>query len=136
MISSNTLSLFILDHDHNRVCNCNIHLIQDLMHLENPDGAKFKRVCADFPNIALLTKRATPDDIQFNFGQAPVGNNYLKKTVTDFAIAGSLESPTVVSIDAERAFAITGKNICIPVTELLLCTTIGDLTRSKKMRVW
>ena len=39
-------------------------------------------------------------------------------------------------IDADIAFAISGNKIRIPITKVLLCTTTGDLTRSKNQRDW
>ena len=78
------------------------------MHSYKPSGTNFKRVCADLPNIALLNKSATPGDIQINFGHTSVGNNPPGETVTTFALAGSLESLTVVSMDFECAFTSNG----------------------------
>ena len=74
------------------------------MHLDDPFGSKFKRVYMDLPNLEVLTKRAIPGDIQVTYAHASVGNKFLKKTVTDFALSGYLEAPTVDSIDIECAF--------------------------------
>ena len=73
MISYNTLSTFILHHDINRLCDKNICSIQDLMRTSNPDSDKFKRVCEDFPNLAILTNCATLGEVQMTFAHAPVG---------------------------------------------------------------
>ena len=73
MISSNALSLFLLDHNQNGFCNRNIRSIQYMMRSDEPAGAKFKHVCVDFPNLALLTKSIKMGDIQVTFGNASVG---------------------------------------------------------------
>ena len=65
-----------------------------------------------------------------------VGNNSLGKTVTDFALAGSLKSATVVLIDIERAFAGYGEKIRLPKTEVLLRAAAGKLVKLKKLRDW
>ena len=104
------------------------------MHLDEPVGTKFKRVCTYFPNLALLTKSATPGDIQVTFGNASVGNKYLWETVTSFSLTGSLESPTVVSIDSKRAFTSAGKKIRLPVTEVLLRAAGDNLACLKNLR--
>ena len=59
MIYSNALVLFLLVHDQNKVCNRNFCLIQYVMHSYETAGTKFKRVCADFPNLLLLAKRTS-----------------------------------------------------------------------------
>ena len=136
MILSNTLSLCLLDHDQNEVYNHNIHLMQDLMCSGEPDGAKVKRVCADFPNIALLTKIAMPSDIQVIFCHAFFGDECLGETVTAFYLARSFEYMAVVSINANRAFARTGKKIRLITTEVFLCADVGNLACSNKLRYW
>ena len=75
------------------------------MRSDGPAGSKFKRVCTDLPNLEVLPKSATPGDIQITYARVCVGNKSLGKTVTAFAQAVSLEVPTVVLIDTERAFA-------------------------------
>ena len=82
--------IFLLDYDHNGICNSNIHPIQYMMLSDEPSGAKFKRVCADFPNIVLLTKSATPGNIQVTFVHVFVGNKSFRETFTAFTLAGSL----------------------------------------------
>ena len=136
MISSNALSLFLLDHEQNGVFNHNIHSIQDLMCSDKPTSVKFKVMCADFLNLTLLTESTTPDNIQVVYGHASVGNNPLGETITAFALAGSLESPTVVSINAESALYIANKKILLPVTEVLLSAAISVLMYSKNLRGW
>ena len=104
--------------------------------MDDPAGTTFKRVYADFPNIALPTKSTTPGNIQDSFGRVFVWNRSLGETSTDFSLAGSLEYPKVVSIYSERAFASTCKKIRLPAIEVLLCATTGNLTRSKKLKEW
>ena len=101
MISTNALSLFLFEHNDNRFCGRNLCLIQELIRSDKPDGTKFKQVCVDFPNVAINPKRATPGEIQVTYGHTSIGNKSLGKTVTAFALAGSLEAPTVVSINAD-----------------------------------
>ena len=106
------------------------------MRPDEPAGANFKHICADFLNLTLITKSAKPVEIQVSFGHAPVGNNFPGETVRVFALAGSLESPMVASIDADCAFASDSEKIRLLVTEVLICTAVGDLERSKKLRYW
>ena len=134
MLCSNNLSTFILHHDLNRLCDNNIHSIQDLMRTSNRVREKFKCVFKDFPNMAILTKSPTPGDIQLTFVHASIGNKSPGESVTAFSLAGFLEAQTVVSIDAGIAFAITSAKIRIPVTEVLLRAAVGDFERSKKQR--
>ena len=82
MLSTNALSIFILHHKQNRVCNKNIRSIQDIMRVSDPANEKFKRVCNDFPNITILAKSATPGEVQMTFitctlEKNPCGNNLL-----------------------------------------------------------
>ena len=51
---------------------------------------KYKRVCEDLPNLAILTKSATPGEIQLTFGHAAVGNKSLGESVVAFAISDHL----------------------------------------------
>ena len=60
------------------------------MHPNAPDGSKFNSVCTDFPNLAVFTKISIPRDIQLMYVHASVRNKSLGKTVTAFALAGSL----------------------------------------------
>ena len=62
-----------------------------MMLSDQLDGTKFKCVCADFPNIVLLTKSATPGNIQVTFGHVSAKNKYFRETTTTFALAVSLE---------------------------------------------
>ena len=120
MISYNTLSTFILHHDINRLCDKNICSIQDLMRTGNPDSDKFKRVCEDFPNLAILIKRASPGELQLMFAHTYIGYNSLGVCVSAFALEGSLEAPKFVSIEANISFSNAIEKIHSPITEVLL----------------
>ena len=109
IISTNALSLFLLKYDKNGFCNRNIHSIKYLMHSDDPDGNKFKNLCTDFPNLALIIKTATPGEIQVTFDHAPIGKNSLGETTAAFYHVGYLESLMVVSVNAESNFASAGK---------------------------
>ena len=128
--------LFLLKHDQNVVRNRNLHSIYKFMRSDKLAGGKFKRVCADLPNITILAKSTTPEKIQVTFGHAYIGNNSLWGTVTTFTLAVYVESTTVESINAECAFTSSGKNIRLLVTEVLLCAAFDNLARSKKIRDW
>ena len=56
MISTNALSVFILHHHQNGICNKNIHSIQEIMHTSEPDFQTYKKVCNDLPNITILPR--------------------------------------------------------------------------------
>ena len=56
--------------------------------------------------------------------------------VTALALTGSLEAPIVVLIDIKRAFAGNGKNIRLPMKEVVICAAAGDLSKSKKFWEW
>ena len=86
MISTNALSIYILQHNQNKICEKNIHSIQDAMILDEPSSSKFKWVCTYLPNMAVLTKSATSKDIQGTYVHASVGNKSHGKTVTSFAL--------------------------------------------------
>ena len=95
---------------------------------------KYKKVCDDFPNIVILTKSATPGEVQSTLYHATVGNKYLGESVVVSNLAEDLDSPSVVSIKMEIAFSAEGENIRLPITEFLLRTAAGKLARSKKQR--
>ena len=122
MVSTNYLLLFLLEHDLNKVCNRNIHSIQEPMYSDKPARSKFKWVCTDFPNLAILTNSVTPGEVQVAYAHVSVGDKSLRETVVSFVLEGSLEATTVVLINAEHAFSDAGKNIHLPTTEFILCT--------------
>ena len=106
------------------------------MRSDKPASSKFKRVSTDFPNLAVLTKSATPGEIHATYVHVSVGNNSLGETVTAFYLTGSLKAPTVFLVDIEHAFAGDGNKICLLTTEVLLLAATGKLAKSKKLREW
>ena len=134
MISTNTLSVFILHHDQNRICNKNICLVQYIMRTSERAFEKYKKVCNNFPNLDILTKSATPGEVQMMFSHASVGNIYLRESVAAFALAGSLDSPSVISIDINITFATDGDKIRLTITEVLIRAAAGNLAWSNKQR--
>ena len=109
-------------------------MVQEVMHASEPAADKFKNVCEDFPNLAILTKSSAPVEIQLTFGNEVVGNNPLGEYVVAFALAGDLSSPSVILFNIEIAFAADGENICLLIAHVLLCASAGDLARSKKQQ--
>ena len=97
MISNNALSVFVIHHDLKGLGNKNFRSIQEIMRASEPAAKNYKNVCEDFPNLAILTKRATPGKVQLMFSHATVGNKSLGESVVDFALAVDLSSPSVVS---------------------------------------
>ena len=124
MIYSNALSTLILHHDLNGLCDKNLRLIQYVMRTSQPARKKFKRVSKDLPNLVILTRIATPREVQLKFMHMSVGNKYLGESISTFALAGYIEALKVISIDTSIAFAIYGNKIRIPVTEVLLCVIV------------
>ena len=59
---------------------------------------KYKRVCEYLPNLVILTKSATPGEIQLTFGHTAVGNKSLGESVVAFTLACDLSSPSVISL--------------------------------------
>ena len=134
MISTNTLSIYILQQDQNDICDQNICSIQDAMRSDKPAGSKSKQVYTDLPNLEVLTNIATPGDIQVMYLHAYVGNKSLDETVTAFALAESLEAPTVVLIDIERSFAGDSERILLLTMEVLLRAAASELAKSKNLQ--
>ena len=106
------------------------------MHSDDPDISKSKRVRTDFYNLVLLTKSTTPGEVQATYAHVSIGNKPLGKKVTTFALAGSPKTPTMVSINIERAFAEDSKKICPARMEVLFCAATGELAKSKKLGDW
>ena len=104
------------------------------MRASEPAAKKYKKVCVDFPNLAIITKSATTGEVQPTFAHATVGNKSLGESVVAFALAGNLDSTSVVSINTEITFATDGDKIRLPITEILLRDAAGDLKRSKKQQ--
>ena len=136
MISTNALSVFILHHHLNGLGNNNLCSIQDVMRASEPAAEKYKRICKDLPNLAILTKSATRGKIQLTFIHTAVGNKSLGESVVAFALAGDLISPSVIFLKIEIAFSADGSNIRLPIAEVLLRAATGDLARLKKQRDW
>ena len=136
IISNNALSIYIIQHEQNKIYEQNIHLIQDAMLSEKPSGSKFKTVRIDFPNLGVLTKSATSGEIQEMYAHASIGNKYIGKTVTAYAMVGYLEAPTMVSIKIEHSFAGSGNKFRLPTMEVLLCAATIKLEKSKNLQDW
>ena len=136
MISTNILSVFILHHHQNRICNKNLCLIQEIMCTSKSAFHKYKKVCDYSPNIAILTNIATPGEVQLMFVHASVENKSLRGSVAAFALAGSLDSPSVVLININITFVTDGNKIYLPITKVILCAAAGNLAGSKKQRDW
>ena len=96
----------------------------------------FKRVYTDFPNLALLTNISTNGEFQVTYVQTSIGNNPLKETRAAFVLVVSLETPTVLTIDAEHVFTGAGDKICLPATKFLLCATVGNLSKLNHLCEW
>ena len=128
--------MFLLSQHLNGLGNKSLLSIQDVMRASEPAAEKYKRVCEDFSNLAILTKGATPGKIQLMFGHAAVGNKSLGGFVVAFALAGDLSSPSVLVLKIEIAFAADGNKIHLLIAEVLLRAAAGNLARSKKQRYW
>ena len=109
MISSHTLSAFLLDRPLNGLGNANLRSVQEAMRASVPATEKFKNVCEDFPKPAILTKSSTPGEVQLTFGHLTVRNKFLGESLQDFALAGDLGSPSVILFNLEIAFAPEGE---------------------------
>ena len=96
---------------------------------DEPSGLKFICVRTDFLNLAILTKSATPGEIQATYVHAYVGNKSLSETSTAFALEGYLKAPTVVLIYIEHAFDSDGENICLTTTEVLHRAAAGKIAK-------
>ena len=89
-----------------------------------------------FPNLAILTKSATPGEAQLTFGHAAIGNKSLGGYFVAFAVVVDLSSPSVISLNIDNDFDADDDMIHLPITEVLLRAATGDLARSKKQRDW
>ena len=136
MISTNTLSVFILHHHLNGLGNENLRSVQEVMHASETAAEKFKNVCEDFPNLTILTKSSTPGEIQLTFGHAAVGNKSLGESIVAFALTGNLSSPSLISYNIKIAFAADGEKIRLTIAEVLLRAAAANLARSNKKPDW
>ena len=59
MISSHALSAFLLDHPLNGLRNANLRSMQEVIQASVPAMERFKDICNDFLNLAILTKSST-----------------------------------------------------------------------------
>ena len=136
MISTYTLLLFLLKHNQNGVFNSNVRYIKESVHSDDPATAKFKPVCTYLPKISLVTKGATPGEVQVTYARASSGNKSLGETVTNFSLEGFLEVTTLVTISSERAFAGSSNKIHLPATKVLLSAASWDLSKLNKICYW
>ena len=96
MLSTNTLSVFIPHNHQSGLCNKSLCSIQYIMPASEMDAEKYKKVCDNFPNLAILTKSATPGEVQLTFAHVAVGNKPLGESVVAFSQAGNIDSPSVI----------------------------------------
>ena len=136
MISSHAVSAFLLNHPLNGLGNANLWSMQEAIRVSVPAIDKFKDICNNFPNLAILMKSSTPGGVQLTFGHSMVGNKSLGESLQAFPLAGDLGSPSVVSFNLKIAFAPEGETFCLPITEALLRAATGDLKGSKKQWDW
>ena len=59
MIYFHTFSAFLLDHSLNGLGNSNLRSVQEVIRVSKPATEKFKDICNDFLNLAILTKSST-----------------------------------------------------------------------------
>ena len=101
--------MFILHHHLNGPGNKNLRFIQDVVRARDPAAEKYKKVCEDFPNLAIFTKSATPGKIQLTSGHAAVGKKPLGVSVVALALAGDLRSPSVIYPKMKSPLPLTAK---------------------------
>ena len=77
IISTNTLSVFLLHHHLNGLRNENLCLVQEVMRAIDLDADKYKNVYENYPNLAILAKSSTPGGIHLTLGHAAVGKKSL-----------------------------------------------------------
>ena len=97
---------------------------------------KYKKVCGNLPNLAILSKSAITGEVQLTLTHTSVGNKSLGEFIATFALTGSLNSPSVVLININIVFFMDGDKIRLPITEVLLRAAAGNLARSKKHPYW
>ena len=86
IISTITLSVYILHHHQKGSFNNNICLIQNIMRTGDLANKKYKQVCDDLPNPDILTKIATSGEVQLTVVHVSIGNKYLGESITSFAL--------------------------------------------------
>ena len=95
---------------------------------------KYKKVCEDFPNLAIFTKSATPGKIQLTSRHAAVGKKASWGIRCGFRPSRRSKIAFCNLPKDEIAFAADGENIRLTIAEVLLCAAAGDLARSKNQR--
>ena len=136
MISTNALSVFIFHHHQKVICKKNLCSIQEIMRTSDTAFERYKKVYNNLPSIVIPTKSVTPGKVQQTFANASVENKSLEESVVEFALAGSLDSPSVIFIDINILFAMDSDKIRLPITEVLLCAAATKLARPKKQQYW
>ena len=81
---------------------------------------KYKKVCNNLPNLAILSKSATPGEVQLMFVHASVGNKSLREYVAAFSLEGCLDSPSLVLVNINISFTMDGDKICLLVKDFRL----------------
>ena len=76
------------------------------MRASEPATENYKNVYEDFPNLGILMKSSTPDEVQLTFRHVTVGNKSIRESVQAFSLAVDLGSPSVISFNIEIAFEI------------------------------
>ena len=123
MISTNALSVFIFHQHHNLIWNKNLHSIQEIMCVSDLANENYKKVHDDSPNLIILIKSVTSGKVQLMFAHASFRNKSLGESLASFSLVGSLDSPSVVSVDVNISFTMDGDKIRLPTSELLLRAT-------------
>ena len=95
--------------------------------MSEPDSKKYKKVCRNLPNLAILSKSATSGEFQVNVSHVNIRKKSLGKNFTVFSLNGSPELLKFASINNEHAFDMSGDKICLPITDVLLCADVGNL---------
>ena len=100
--------------------------------MSDPANEKYKKVCDDFSNLAILTKSVMPGEVQLIFTHVSFRKNPLGESVAAFSLAGSLDSPYFVFIDINITFTIYSDKIRLLVSDILIRAAADNLARSKK----
>ena len=85
------------------------------MRASKTAAKRYKKVCDDFPNIAILAKSATRGEFQLTFAHVTVGNKSFGGSGVAFVLAGNQDPPSAVSINIDIAFVIEGNKQLILV---------------------
>ena len=104
--------------------------------MSEPDINNYKRVCDNCPNIVILTKGAMQGEVQLTFVHMYVGNKSLGEYVMVFALAGSLDSHSLFSININIVFIVNGDKISLRIADVLLRAAVRNFARSEKQQDW